>query len=89
MKKRIALILIAILLIVAGSIHFYMKSKVIDKSYNGFYVNTQTKEVLWKCDVRIKIRYEKTSISEFGKILKYYSGTLFIDDEEYDFKGKT
>lgn len=89
MKKRFTLITIVILVISILSINIFMKTKTIEKSYNGFYINADTKEIIGKCSVEINIKYNKWSIDEFKKIIKYYTGTISIDDESYNFKGNT
>lgn len=89
MKKKIMLILSLVLVIGAGLSFFFIKPKVIKKSYNGFYINTTTKEVIGTCNITINISLKKKSIDEFKKMCKFYTGTLIIDDEEYKLKGNT
>ena len=48
-----------------------------------------SKEVIRKCTIRIKIRHEKDSVDNLGKLRSYYVGELFIDDKEYSIKGIT
>lgn len=71
------------------AIYLATKPKVIERSYNGFCINTDTKEVIRKCTIRIKIRHEKDSVDNLGKLRSYYVGELFIDDKEYSIKGIT
>ena len=85
MKKRFTLITIVMLVISILSINIFMKTKTIEKSYNGFYINAYTKEVIGKCSVAINIKYNKWSIDEFKKIIKHYTGTISINNESYKF----
>lgn len=66
-----------------------MKSEVIKKSYNGFYINTDTKEVIGTCKITINISLKKKAVDEFQKMCSYYTGTIFIDDKKYKIKGNT
>lgn len=87
MKKIfIGFIIVSIFIIV---IYLATKPKVIERSYNGFYINTDTKEVIRKCTIRIKISHEKDSVDSLGKLRSHYVGELFIDDKEYSIKGIT
>lgn len=89
-KKRFALFLIPISICIILCIYFlFLRDAPVEKSYNGFYVNTETKEIVGRCNIKIEGTYEKDSKIEFGKKLSFFSGYLFIDDEKYDLTGNT
>ena len=89
MKKKIMLIACIIFVIGEGLIFFLIKPEVIKKSYNGFYINTDTKEVIGTCNITIDISLKKKAVDEFNKMCSYYTGTLAIDEEKYNLKGNT
>ncbi|MBE6051670.1 MAG: hypothetical protein E7214_13735 [Clostridium sp.] len=87
MKKIVIGFIIVSLFII--TIYLTTKPKVIEKTYNGFYVNVNTKEIIKRCTIRLKIKHDKDSVDDNGKLLSYYLGQMFIDDKEYSIKGST
>lgn len=87
MKKVFIGFIVASIFMIA--IYLATKPKVIEKTYNGFYVNVNTKEIVKTCTIKLKIRHEKDSSDDSGKLINYYLGQLYIDDKEYSIKGST
>lgn len=87
MKKKIFITALIIGIITVLYINF--GNNYTQKEFNGFYVDTESKEVIKNCDVKIKIIHKKSSLDDYGKMCSYYVGTLYIDDKKYEFKGNT